>query len=133
MKICNVCNVKKDLSMFYRNGKYHRPNCKECFTSIQMDLAKETRLYVESHKEKCYICGYDKFKRALEFHHINPSEKSFGIGTLISKRAWSIETKRMIDLEISKCVVLCANCHREVEYGFTELNLKEDIDKIKEL
>ena len=31
--------------------------------------------------EKCQICGYNKCKRALDFHHVNPSEKSFNISS----------------------------------------------------
>lgn len=29
---------------------------------------------------KCQICGYDKCDSALEFHHLDPSQKDFGIG-----------------------------------------------------
>ena len=133
MKICSSCKKEKELNMFYKNGIYYKPNCKKCFNEIQVSLIKKTREYAESYKVECHLCGYNKCKKALEFHHIDSKEKTFSLGNVIGRRAWSRETKKIIDLEISKCIVLCANCHREVEYGFTDLNIKEDVDKIKEL
>ena len=55
----------------------------------------------------CENCGYNKCFAALEFHHRNPSEKSF----TISKR-YSYSWQR-IKKELDKCIMLCANCHRE--------------------
>ncbi|MDQ3245267.1 MAG: hypothetical protein M3P22_02910 [bacterium] len=65
------------------------------------------------------ICGYKKCVGALELHHINKSEKSFGIGDKGYIRAWS-----KIQLELDICVLLCANCHREVEAGITQLSIE---------
>ena len=55
----------------------------------------------------CVLCGYNKSHAALEFHHIDPHEKDIQIGVK-ANIAWS-----KIKLEIDKCVLLCANCHRE--------------------
>lgn len=71
------------------------------------------RNLLEGFKSKCGICGYDKCVAALEFHHIDPSQKEFTFGD-ISSRSWDHIVK-----EISKCACLCANCHREVHYGST--------------
>ena len=73
-------------------------------------------LAVEYKGGKCQICGYMKCVGALELHHINPAEKSFGIGDKGYTRSW--DTVRN---EIDKCILLCANCHREVESGITQL------------
>lgn len=59
---------------------------------------------------KCSICGYDKCKEALDFHHINPDEKEFSIS---DKRDFKIEK---IKLELDKCILLCRNCHAELHY-----------------
>jgi hypothetical protein len=57
----------------------------------------------------CEKCGYDKNLRALEFHHKDPSLKSFGISyTSIASKSWTKILK-----EVEKCELLCANCHRE--------------------
>lgn len=62
---------------------------------------------------KCGICGYNKCKAALAFHHL--AKKTF----LISDsriRSW----ERIVE-ELRKCVLLCENCHREIHVGITEL------------
>ena len=56
---------------------------------------------------KCSICGYKKCTGALEFHHKGP--KDFGISANGITRSW--EKTRV---EIEKCILVCANCHREI-------------------
>lgn len=56
---------------------------------------------------KCEHCGYDKCPDAFDFHHRDPSQKDFGIGSGNSI-SWD-RTK----VELDKCALLCANCHRE--------------------
>lgn len=74
---------------------------------------------------QCCLCGYNKVSSALEFHHINPKNKSYGIST---GNCYSLET----DLnEIRKTVLVCANCHREIHeglYSMEELYQKQIFD-----
>lgn len=65
---------------------------------------------------RCQLCGYDRCAGALQFHHIDPRAKSFGLGSRGLAR--SIEALRK---EAAKCALLCATCHAEVELGVTEL------------
>ena len=58
---------------------------------------------------QCSRCGYDRCGEALEFHHIESSEKDFGISNQGYTRSW-----KKVEEELKKCVLLCANCHREV-------------------
>lgn len=67
----------------------------------------------------CQICGYDRCVAALEFHHVDPSEKRLGISA--GGLSLGIETLRA---ETAKCVLLCSNCHAEVESGVRPLPLK---------
>ena len=67
---------------------------------------------VERKGGKCQICGYKRCIKALEFHHIDPSTKEFGLSTRGLTRSWA-----KIKKEVDKCVLVCANCHREVDYG----------------
>jgi transposase len=64
----------------------------------------------------CALCGYDRCLRALEFHHRDPSAKSFGLGVQGLTRSLRIARE-----EAAKCVLLCSNCHMEVEAGLTSL------------
>ena len=75
---------------------------------------KERAVYVMG--GKCQCCGYDKCIQALEFHHINPNEKEFSFGDN-TNRSWK-DTRE----ELQKCILLCANCHREAHFGMIEEN-----------
>lgn len=55
---------------------------------------------------KCIFCGYDKYNGALDFHHID------GI-----TRSW-----KRVEKELEKCVLVCANCHREIHAGMLQLS-----------
>ena len=72
---------------------------------------------------KCRICGYDKLLSALEFHHVIPSSKSFTLSSNTNKAHLAYKEEAL------KCVLLCANCHREVEAGITDCS---DIEPIWE-
>ena len=61
---------------------------------------------------RCQICGYAKHQGVLEFHHVDPATKSFGISGGGYSRSWS-----KIREEMRKCILVCANCHREIELG----------------
>lgn len=58
---------------------------------------------------KCEICGYDRCLTALEAHHADPNTKDFNIS--------DVTNVVRIELELRKCHLLCANCHREVHDG----------------
>ena len=59
---------------------------------------------------KCSICGYDKCRRALSFHHSKPELKSFGLSAEnLHNRSWDD-----ILNEWQKCILLCLNCHMEI-------------------
>jgi hypothetical protein len=66
---------------------------------------------------RCVCCGYNRSPFALDFHHVNPHEKVATISKIRSSHgSWAT----MVE-ELRKCVLLCANCHREVENGYLEV------------
>ncbi|HEV7750182.1 MAG TPA: hypothetical protein VGO71_01510 [Baekduia sp.] len=67
----------------------------------------------------CAVCGYDRCPGALQFHHADPTSKAFEISGQGVTRA--LESARV---EARKCVLLCANCHAEVERGLTRLPVR---------
>jgi transposase-like protein len=76
---------------------------------------------VEEAGSACVLCGYDRCLAALQFHHVDPSQKSFALS-----HGGSARSIRRAREETQKCVLLCANCHAEVEAGFAELPLATD-------
>ena len=59
----------------------------------------------------CAVCGYARCLGNLHFHHVVPALKAFGIqmGSGKSLAAYREEAR--------KCVLVCANCHGEIEAG----------------
>lgn len=64
---------------------------------------------------RCQICFYDRCPEALELHHLDPSEKEISFGQI---RANPRAIAGIVD-ELKKCILLCANCHREVHAKVT--------------
>jgi hypothetical protein len=64
------------------------------------------------------VCGYRRCQQALHFHHLDPTTKEFHLGDKGQSRALARSRQ-----EARKCVLLCGNCHAEVEAGLTELPL----------
>jgi hypothetical protein len=71
-------------------------------------------LIVKAMGNSCQICGYNKCLNGLDLHHIDPSKKEVSFGKI---RANPIAIEKIAE-ELEKCVLLCANCHREIHAGF---------------
>lgn len=86
-----------------------RLRCNAC--AVEYVTNKRIRLKekaVQYKGGKCQYCGYDKYIGALEFHHLDPSQKDFTFGNKGYIRSWE-----KMKIELDKCILLCANCHRE--------------------
>ena len=81
---------------------------------IQRRRRLKARLVAEA-GGSCRLCGYDRYVGALHFHHLDPSTKRFALGGGATR---SLERSRD---EASRCVLLCSNCHAEVEAGLKVL------------
>ncbi len=66
---------------------------------------------------KCRICGYKRYVGAREFHHLNPSTNTFSLSHAGVTRSLARARE-----EALKCILLCANCHAEVEGGIVHLD-----------
>ena len=77
----------------------------------------------ESRGGSCVRCGYNKCLKALEFHHINPSQKDFTISNDHFRLQEAIK-------ESKKCILICSNCHKELHDGLWDLKdlEKEEVD-----
>ncbi len=94
-----------------------RWRCARCASEAVTERRRTVkRLLVDEAGGRCAICGYDRCMAALQFHHLDPAQKRFGLG--LKGLARAVDTLRE---EARKCVLLCANCHAEVEAGVTDL------------
>ena len=62
------------------------------------------------------LCEYNKCIEALHFHHLDPTQKEFGISKTGQTYVWE-----KLKQELDKCICLCANCHAEVHAGKTRI------------
>ena len=94
---------------FHLEGSgYYR--CKQCrVEAVQRRRITIKEKAVEYKGGCCYICGYKKYFGALEFHHMDATQKDFGIGYKGYTRSWA-----KVKEELDKCIMVCANCHREI-------------------
>jgi len=95
-------------------GSYRCMKCRQA--NVVAWRRRTKRLLVEEAGGKCLICGYDRYPGALQFHHLDPTKKSFGLAMRGYTRSIS-----ELRAEAAKCRLLCANCHAEVEGGFATL------------
>ena len=97
----------------YRAGEGRfRWKCKRCVgEAVTRRHQKLKRILVEEAGGRCVICGYARCIINLHFHHVDPASKEFGVNAGHGK---SIAAYRV---EAAKCVLVCANCHGEIETG----------------
>lgn len=106
----------KDKVLEYRRNWYARNRKTEISDNLRR--RKESIDWFKDFKSslECKLCGETE-PVCLDFHHKDPSAKEFAV-TDMPRRGFS---KEKILLEIQKCDVLCANCHRKhhkKEFGY---------------
>ena len=131
-KVCKACGevkIHKWTSSFTCTGKpQYRPRCQDCQNAVFRRKRKEAGKW-EAYKAykrkcttakkawavallggKCCICGYEKTQRALTFHHKDRSDKGDSIARMVQD-----QSKETIKKELAKCILVCFNCHMEIE------------------
>lgn len=120
VKICEICSERFDSNSKSRIYCY---DCSGDSTRLDNETRKHQKTILRRSMKiqaikllggKCSKCGYDKCIDALEFHHENPQEKEFKLGSG-NTMSWK-EYKN----EALKCKLLCSNCHKEIhsELGY---------------
>ena len=117
MKICKDCKELLDLTKFNSKGyntkksgervKTYRSKCANCYKVNKAHILDAIVVEIFN-KYACSKCGYDRCKSAIDFHHLEPSEKEYNPSS-IRRRDSSVIRK-----ELMKCIILCSNCHREL-------------------
>ena len=100
------------------SGKHYR--CLQCRAERVAQRRRDIKaILVREAGGRCQLCGYNRCIGALQFHHLDPQRKEFDIAS--GGIARSLHRAR---LEASKCALLCANCHVEVESGVLKVSLE---------
>lgn len=118
VKKCEICGKEFET---LRNGGT-RKYCFECSPSYPKGTSRSATISalrramkkeaVKRKGGKCEICGYDKCVNALTFHHIDATEKDFGLAQSGNLHSWEEYLK-----EVNKCILVCANCHAEIHFN----------------
>jgi hypothetical protein len=126
LKTCYRCEVEQEETAFGFDHRYtpkrRRHMCTGCCVKANLESRRKNR---ESYNEKAKVRRIERKKRAIEykggkcehcglvfpicafdFHHVNSSEKDRDPGLMMGL------TDKKLFLELDKCILLCANCHR---------------------
>jgi hypothetical protein len=129
--ICRICKDDKNEDEFYWKNKIKeikQLECKDCTKQMTSNHYQNNKQYYKNRTKlnsdckrkwlreykstlKCSKCN-ENHVACLEFHHIDPNLKDKEVSTIVNSN-WSIER---IKNEISKCIVLCSNCHRKLHW-----------------
>jgi transposase len=96
------------------SGGYRCAKCRS--EAVAKRRRKVKRMLVDVAGGGCSVCGYSRCIAALHFHHLAPAEKRFALSHRGVARSMA-----KARAEAAKCVLLCSNCHAEVEAGMIAL------------
>jgi len=118
-RFCQVCNTPigkyRKYCDLHRQARHASDNSPWDYSHVKLQRYRNKQKFVDYLGGKCSVCGYDKCNQALQFHHLDPTQKDFSISANTNK-AWS-----KVQSELDKCILLCANCHSEVHAGLIQL------------
>lgn len=90
----------------------YRYRCQRCTGEAVLKRKRKVKaILVAEAGGCCQVCGYDRCIGNLTFHHVDPSQKRFPMSTCSGKSLAAFREEAL------KCVLVCANCHGEIEVG----------------
>ncbi len=90
--------------------------CWACRVKIQRER-NFSKLYDAIGGMSCWVCGYNRCRQGLEFHHVYPDQKIMQLSAREMQMKW-----QKIWTEVQKCILVCACCHREIHAGLIGQN-----------
>lgn len=153
MKICTDCKIEKDIDDFPWKNKakgWRLGRCKPCYNAwfkkyfdnsyekkkkhqervklVNKKQLLENRIraleYLKQHP--CVDCG-EANPIVLDFDHKDPQDKAFNVCQALVYKSYT--GWHMIEQEIEKCDIRCANCHRiktAKQFGYWKHSLLEE-------
>lgn len=115
MTECKACNVAKQKIQYSGNKKYYLDRNREL-------RARNREMYRAAKEGKpCAHCGGVFPQVCMDFDHREPEGKRLCVAQMLGF-SWSV-----IQEEINKCDLLCANCHRIKTYETANLQKQHRI------
>jgi 5-methylcytosine-specific restriction endonuclease McrA len=103
-----------------RKGKI-QSYCRKCNHQNTLDRQRDFKKQCVDYKGgKCVFCGYDKYIGSLDFHHLDPAKKDFGLSKV--KNTSFNKNQDKIKKELDKCILVCRNCHGEIHANIIVYN-----------
>ena len=132
-KKCTICKLDLPQSVEFfatrtdRKILTYQSNCRKCQKEYRKNhyiLNKDKyikkankykkdaiELFIDYKKSlSCSQCGENRYW-VLDFHHLDPKIKEKNISSMIYQCS-----KKLLEEELNKCVVLCSNCHRDLHH-----------------
>ena len=127
---CRYCKKEIPLKIRKSGLVFCSDSCRKNQSKLNSKKSRDKSFKVfRDYKENngCLICGYNKYYGSLDFHHINPKEKDLRITA-----QHFISQSELIKKELSKCILVCKNCHHEL-HNLIRTNLKKYNSIIKKI
>ena len=99
--------------MARRDTRKYQDRRKYLIAAAQKRRKKLREMAIQYKGGRCQTCGYSRCAEALEFHHKDSKHKKFGISARGYTRSW-----QKVCQELDKCILVCANCHRELHVQY---------------
>ena len=100
---CRACHHEVQRRYYDRNAETERLRTRRRVKRVRLRTRELVLQYLEAHP--CVDCGEDD-PVVLQFHHVRGTKRD-NVGSLVcDSYEWHV-----VEEEIAKCAVLCANCH----------------------
>jgi hypothetical protein len=100
---CRCCTAAQVRRHYKRNRHYYITKARARNNCVYQDQRERVLAYLSEHP--CVDCG-EADVVCLEFDHVR-GRKRGNVAHILGDHSWEV-----IEAEIAKCVVRCANCHR---------------------
>lgn len=107
MSKCTDCKTELNEQNAYRKSNRLNSRCKVCFNRYCITRWKQRKLdAIQTLGGRCHDCKQSFHYSVYDFHHLDPSQKDMDWNKM------RLVTQTTLDSELSKCILLCSNCHR---------------------
>lgn len=119
MKRCKNCGrvlPENDFNYWNKEKGTRMIICKECEKEKNTIKREKKREILNALKQVgCAVCGETDYS-CLDFHHMDPEEKDFNLSSGVNHTTLDLLN------ELSKCHVVCSNCHRKIHAGKIDIS-----------